>query len=154
MSRGSLVLLVLEPVGYLGEVDIHLLSLFFFFFPLAQERKGAPPLLCCSFPFLLHLGFGFFYGSLRPGTANRWERRPSPPLALWAVDLIRFCFSGVGFWFGLPLLLLRMNFLVLVAGLFLAQGAVQVQAIWSLAQSKSPAVCSGARQGGKQHQAK
>ena len=25
---------------------------------------------------------------LRPGTANRWERRPSPPLALWAVDSI------------------------------------------------------------------
>lgn len=50
-----------------------------------------------------------------------------------------------------PSVVLAQEFLVLVAGLFLAQGAVQVQAIWSLAQSKSPAACSGARQGGKQH---
>jgi hypothetical protein len=50
-----------------------------------------------------------------------------------------------------PSVVLAQEFLVLVAGLFLVQGAVQVQAIWSLAQSKSPTACGGARQGGKQH---
>ena len=69
MSRGSLVLLVLELVGYLGEVDSHLLSLGFFlsrgliFFRIPENtlvrdtkiREVHPRSVLCPLGVLIHL---------------------------------------------------------------------------------------------------
>ena len=89
MSRDSLVLLVLELVGYLGEVDSHLLSLFFFFFP--WRKNGRVLLLSCvvlspSPLFSTCLGLGISHGGLSSCTQIRREWRPHPPLALRALD--------------------------------------------------------------------
>ena len=96
MSRGSLVLLVLELVGYLGWVDNHLLSPPVFFFPLAQEQKRGPLLSCVVLSpsplFSTCLGLGISHAGLSFSTGIRRELRPHPPLALRALDFYSILF--------------------------------------------------------------
>ena len=73
MSRGSLVLLVLELVGYLGEVDSHLLSPNFFLSPGARtegQRSSHRPLPILPLPPSSPLGLGFCDENLRPCTMD------------------------------------------------------------------------------------
>jgi len=125
----------------------------------SRHPLPAPPPVPLFLAFFLPLGLGFCDGSLRPGTTNRWERRPSPPLALWAVDLIRFCLSGVGFWFSLPLLFLRRNFRCWSLGCSWRREQCRSRRSgpWRRASRQQPAAVRGREattQASDQHQAK
>ena len=62
---------------------------------LAEKIDGALPALSRSLPLLLSVSFSLSslgddlgHGFLSPCTEIDWERRPSPPCALWAVEFI------------------------------------------------------------------